>query len=535
MSVENPYTIAADWMDPQGSADWQEGPAPLAHRLFPAYLIPPHVDLMSRTLAQSAMGQKRRVIITMPPRHSKSETVSHWFPVWYLDRFPDRRVILASYEADFAASWGRKVRDSIRENAHTLRTRIKGDTTAAHRWETTAGGGMVTAGVGGPITGRGANVLIIDDPIKNAEEAESELTRESIWRWWTSTAYTRLEPGGSVVIVMTRWHEDDLVGRLLLHAEEGGESWEVVNFPAVAEAQDVLGRQVGDPLWPQRYDTEALERIRQAVERYVWEALYQQHPTPPSADLCPFDADAMEDYLANWCRPPRWRGRFKRTEHGMVPVEDPLGEWSVWEWPKKGRDYIISADSAGGGGGTDASHAIVWDSESHDEVASYHGRPEVAEFTRQLILAGFMYGGQHGAALMVPESNFHGQAVLALLAEHSYPRVYRQERFDKRQGGRVQGWGFLSSSKTKPVAVAALQKALSDGSLGIRDRYVISECQRYASDGKGGYEASMGHDDRVVAAYIGAVILQHSRQSTGRAGHTKRRPYRPRVSSRTGY
>lgn len=535
--IDPSFGIAADLLDPAGADDWEAGPAALAHAISPdRYQIPPHVDLMSRVLADAAMGRRPRVIISMPPRHSKSETASHWYPVWYLDRFPSRRIILCSYEADFAASWGRKARDTIRANPDKLRVRIKTDTTAAARWETTAGGGMVTAGVGGPITGRGANVLVVDDPVKNAEEAESEITREAIWRWWTSTAYTRLEPGAAAVVVATRWHEDDLIGRLLLAAEEGGEEWEVINLPAIAEAGDPLGRPEGAALWPERYDVPDLARIRGAVQPYVWEALYQQHPTPPSADRCPFDAKVMDDYEANFCCPPRWRGRLTRLEEkGIVPVQDPLGSWSVWQWPAEGRDYVVTADCAGGGGGTDASHAIVWDSESHDEVASFHGRPDVDEFTRQLMWAGFAWGGAHGAALMVPEANFHGQAVIALLAEWAYPRLYRQERFDKRQGGRVNGWGFLTTSKTKPLWVASLQRATREGSLGIRDRYVISEMRRYAADGKGGFEASVGHDDRVVCAGIGATVLQHSRQSTGRARPQPRRPYRHRVSQKSGY
>jgi len=137
---------------------------------------------------------------------------------------------------------------------------------------------MMTAGVGGPITGKGADLLIVDDPIKNQEEAYSETYREKTWDWWRSTAYTRLEPGGAAVIVMTRWHKDDLVGRILKEMEGGGEKWEVLCLPAVAKETDCIDRFEGEALWPARYNLEALAKIKQAVGSRVWGALYQQDP-----------------------------------------------------------------------------------------------------------------------------------------------------------------------------------------------------------------------------------------------------------------
>lgn len=218
----------------------------------------------------------------MPPRHGKSELTSHWFPVWYLDHFPDRNIILTSYEADFASNWGRRVRNSILEHSDQLRVRISEDSAAANRWVTTEGGGMVTAGIGGPITGRGAHVLIIDDPVKNAEEAHSKTYRDRAWEWFISTAYTRLEPGGSVIIVMTRWHEDDLVGRVLSMTDE---VWEEVKLPAIAEENDPIGRKPGEALWPERYDENELKRIKNTVGSYVWNALYQQKPSPAEGGI----------------------------------------------------------------------------------------------------------------------------------------------------------------------------------------------------------------------------------------------------------
>ena len=132
---------------------------------------------------------------------------------------------------------------------------------------------MQTTGVGGPLTGKGANLLIVDDPVKNAEEAASETRRQKAWEWWTSTAYTRLEPDGVAILIMTRWHQDDLAGRLLAEAEQGGEQWRVVNLPAI----DIDG----SPLWPERFPLARLEEIRRTLGSYYWSALYQQRPTPP--------------------------------------------------------------------------------------------------------------------------------------------------------------------------------------------------------------------------------------------------------------
>lgn len=213
----------------------------------------------------------------MPPRHGKSELCSLYLPIWFLENWPHKRVVLASYEADFAASWGRRVRNAILENQSTLDLRISEDSSAANRWETTRGGGMVTTGIGGPLTGRGADLLIVDDPVKNAEEGYSETVQKRTWEWWTSTAYTRLEPQASALVIQTRWHDLDLSGRILAARTE---PWDVISLPALAEPGDPLGREEDAPLWPSRYGTEDFARIRGSVGPYVWAALYQQRPAP---------------------------------------------------------------------------------------------------------------------------------------------------------------------------------------------------------------------------------------------------------------
>ncbi|MFA5312726.1 MAG: phage terminase large subunit [Methanomassiliicoccales archaeon] len=246
------------------------------------YEIPDHIKLLNEKLLEVADGRCKRLIINLPPRHGKSETISKYFPAWFLGRYPDKRIILTSYEADFAASWGRKVRNILVDHGMEIfGVKVADDSSAANRWDISGHtGGMITAGVGGPITGRGADVLIIDDPIKNEEEANSPTIREKIAGWFSSTAYTRLEPNAAVIIIQTRWHEDDLTGRLLIEELEDGDDYDKIILPAIAEENDLLGREVGEALWPERYPIEALDRIAKKLGSYRYSALYQQHPQP---------------------------------------------------------------------------------------------------------------------------------------------------------------------------------------------------------------------------------------------------------------
>lgn len=223
----------------------------------------------------------------MPPQHGKSELVSHWFPVWLLDLFPWLSIILASYEADYAASWGRKVRNTIQANPDHLRVRISDDSAAANRWETTDGGGMNSTGVSGAITGKPAHTLIIDDAVKNREQAESPTYREKTWEWWSGTARTRLNPlpwapYGVVIVMATRWHIDDLPGRLLARKVDASDEyalpWFEYKLPAIALENDPLGRQPGEALWPEKYPLELLYSIKSDISPYDWESEYQQSP-----------------------------------------------------------------------------------------------------------------------------------------------------------------------------------------------------------------------------------------------------------------
>lgn len=240
----------------------------------------PHHRMISRELVSlhaRMPGAPRNLMVMCPPRHGKSELCSHWFPVWNLALDPSTSVLLCSYALSLASRFSRFTRKSIREHYPMIGTRLVEDSRAAHRWDTTEGGGMFAAGIGTGVTGRGADVLILDDPVKDAEAADSKVIRDNTWEWYETTFLSRRAPDAIQIVIMTRWHEDDVCGRLL---EREPEDWTVLNLPAMAEEDDPLGRREDEPLWAEKYDSDFLERERRLRPR-AFTALYQQRPTPP--------------------------------------------------------------------------------------------------------------------------------------------------------------------------------------------------------------------------------------------------------------
>lgn len=243
------------------------------------YKRAPHLELLQREFFAVLYGDWDVLVAMAPPRHGKSEFLSRWVNTWYLSTYVDRRCILASYALDLARTHSRFVRDSVHEFAPWYGAKgVKKSAQAVTDWMTEGGGGLLAAGVGGGITGRAAHLFTIDDPLKNAEQAISEKIRDSQWEWWQTTAFTRLEPGAKMVLLATRWHEEDLLGRVLKHVvEDVGLRVRQVRLPALSEGlTDVLGRPEGEPLWPERYDREALLRFKNTLDPYWWDALFQQ-------------------------------------------------------------------------------------------------------------------------------------------------------------------------------------------------------------------------------------------------------------------
>lgn len=265
----------------------------------------PHNVQVAGVLQRVADDKCKRVMLFEPPRHGKSEQVSRLFSAYYLYRHPARWVGLNSYAAELAYTLSRAARENFLAGGGTL----KDDAAAVKHWEATQGGGLWAAGVGGPITGKGFHLGIIDDPLKNAEEAASETIREKQKEWYRSTFYTREEPGGAIILVMTRWHEDDLAGWLLSEEAEDDEPerWHVVHFDAIKEAEPVQfpvtctvepdPREVGEPLCAPRYSLEKLSKIARRIGAYFWAALFQGRPRPKSGGLFKWDAFKLADAM----------------------------------------------------------------------------------------------------------------------------------------------------------------------------------------------------------------------------------------------
>ncbi len=245
------------------------------------YRPAPHHKLLAENLEAVERGEIKRLIVTMPPRHGKSMLTSEYFPAWYEGRNPERSIITATYIQELASDFGRKVRNLSDTPLHLAafpRSRLSRDSKAAHRFNTAAGGSYFALGLDGAATGRGAHLFLIDDPLKGRRDAESATIRERGKAWYRSVARTRLMPGGAIVMVLTRWHEDDLAGYVIKeHAHEG---WRVLNLPAIAEQNDLLGRAEGDALWPEDYPLTELEALKRTIGAYEWASLYQGRPAP---------------------------------------------------------------------------------------------------------------------------------------------------------------------------------------------------------------------------------------------------------------
>jgi len=255
--------------------------------------IPQHLyytaNRVQATIERKAEKNKM-LLIAMPPRHGKTELISKHLPAWVLGKYPDKHIILTSYSSDLSDHNSDVAKGIFEKHAPVLWNTHKSKTmfNRSH-WETSGKGGLISAGVGGSITGFGADLFIIDDYVKGSEEAESKNQRDKLWRWWESVAATRLHPNSTVIVMATRWHDDDLIGRLKKQKKKDGDEFpfelEVIDLPAIAEDKDDLSRKKGEALWPSRYNLKLLLNIMKTVGSYVWNALFQCTPTARGGSL----------------------------------------------------------------------------------------------------------------------------------------------------------------------------------------------------------------------------------------------------------
>jgi len=297
---------------------------------LPSYDSAPHHELIASKLEAVERGDCKRLMIFMPPRHGKSELASRRFPAWFMGKNPTLEVIAASYNSDLASDFGREVRGIVGSEEFSRvfnGVGLKSDDRAADRWRLTHGGAYRAVGVGTAATGRGADLLLIDDPFKDRQEADSEATRRRVWEWYRSTAYTRLSPGGRVVIIQTRWHEDDLSGKLIDKMETGADQWDVLSLPAISDD--------GIALWPERYPIERLNEIKRTIGQREWSALYMQRPQPDEGSFF------LRDWFKKWTIRPANLAIYGTSDYAVTDNGGDYTVHRVWGVCPQGNIYRL--------------------------------------------------------------------------------------------------------------------------------------------------------------------------------------------------
>ena len=412
----------------------------------------PHLDIVEQACLET-IATGGRLILSLSVRHGKSEYTSKWLPPWYLATHPDDSVILAGHEADFAARWGRAARDILTEHGHLYGVAVSQASSAANRWDLANPhqGSMLTVGVGGSPIGRGAKLLIVDDPIKSYADAMSPLVRKRVKDWWTGTMVSRIEPGGAVILIMARWHEDDLAGFLL---KEQPDEWREVRLPAIADSpDDPLGRDIGEALWPERFPLAELERRRTetslSLGEAVWLAQYQQTPSSPTGGLFPEARWLLDvDGLDHAWEPIRWvrgwdlaategGGDFTagvlmgRLPDGRTVVTDvQRGQWSAADVRTR-IAACAASDPLGtrielpqdpGQAGKDQAQQLV------RMLAGYPVNAEPQTGSKEVRATGWAAAQQGSTVMLVdPAGRWHGEFV----AEHTgFPRGTHDDQVD---------------------------------------------------------------------------------------------------------
>jgi predicted phage terminase large subunit-like protein len=307
------------------------------HTEYIASVIQGAIDKKKQMRDGSIPTENQYIALNMPPRHSKSMTITETLPSYYLGQFDEDRIIEISYNDTFARKFGKKNKEKVRQYGKALfNIEIAKDSSAHDEWSLNNNiGGMISRGVLSGITGQGADLMIIDDPIKNREEADSETHREKIWDEWIDSFSSRLHPGAIVILILTRWHEDDLQGRLLNHEYGEPLDWQVYNFPLEAEDNDLLGREPGEPLWPERYSYSFIAERKRYPSSF--NSLYQGRPTSQEGNMLKRDWWQYYDVL------PHMQKRILSVD-ATFKDEDDSDFVAIQVWGKTGANmYLIDS------------------------------------------------------------------------------------------------------------------------------------------------------------------------------------------------
>ncbi len=386
-------------------------------RVDPNYQSAKHTRALCDALEAIERRDIHRLAVFMPPRHGKTIHISERFPAWYLGRNPDHQLILASYGAELAESNSRKVRNLLGSQRYPFSVRVASDSAAANRWATNRGGIVVAAGVGGSLTGFGANCLLADDLLRSREDADSEVYREKTWGWWTDVAQTRLMPGGTIVLGGTRWHEDDVYARVL--NSPGGNEWHVINMPAIDE--------FGNALWPEWFDLDALGAIKEPMPPRSWAALYMQNPQAEEG------------------------GMFKRSTFG-IRWKDPLPKMNF---------TVLTIDSAFKTGiMNDYSALALWgmSNQKYFLIHAVHGRWEFPDLIRKITALNSEY---HPNVILI-EDAASGQSAIQQLKLTRMPIVPYKERGSKESRAEAVTGIFESGRVVLPESAVWLDEWMDE-------------------------------------------------------------------------
>ena len=301
--------------------------------MWPAFIKGEHHEIMADAFERVANGELKRLIINMPPRHTKSEFASYLFPAWFLGKYPEKKIIQTAHTAELAVGFGRKVRNLIGNDDYQKVFKgieLSSDSKAAGRWNTNKGGDYFAIGVGGAVTGKGADVLVIDDPHSEQEAAVGQYNTDvydKVYEWYTSGPRQRLQPGGAIIIVMTRWSKRDLTGQIIKNSiqKEGAGEWEVIELPAILPS--------GNALWPGFWKQEELESLKAELPVSKWNAQYQQNPTSEEGALI------KREWWQEWTQTQlpqceaiiqSWDTAFLKTQRADYSA---CTTWGIFNWP----------------------------------------------------------------------------------------------------------------------------------------------------------------------------------------------------------